>query len=113
MPIHSLTVFITLQSVNLLQGLLPNPDEGVMLKSIHLERLYVFSIMWSIGAILELDDRVKLEIFMRENVELDLPFISEDSGNTIFEFFVSDAGEVVCLFVLERVCVLRVGMAYW
>lgn len=48
--------------------------------------------MWSIGAILELDDRVKLETFMRDNVELDLPFIAEDSGNTIFEFFVSDAG---------------------
>ena len=49
--------------------------------------------MWSIGAILELDDRWKLEIFMREKVDLDLPVIQEDSGHTIFEYFVSDSGK--------------------
>ena len=80
------------QSINLLQGLLPDPEEGIILKQEYLQRLYVFSIMWSIGAILELDDRLKMEIFMREDVDLDLPVIPEDSGHTIFEYFVSDSG---------------------
>ena len=59
--------------------------------------------MWSIGAILELDDRLKLEIFMRENCSVDLPVIAEDSGNTIFEFFVSDAGKLLAN-MLQNVC---------
>ena len=80
------------QSINLLQGLLPDPEEGIILKQEYLQRLYIFSIMWSIGAILELDDRLKMEIFMREHVDLDLPVIPEDSGHTIFEYFVSDSG---------------------
>lgn len=57
--------------------------------------------MWSIGAILELDDRLKLEIFIRENVDLDLPVIAEDSGHTIFEYFVSDSGLLFANFLLS------------
>ena len=48
--------------------------------------------MWSVGALLELDDRAKVEEFMRRNFELDLPPISEGSSDTIFEFLVNDAG---------------------
>ena len=48
--------------------------------------------MWSIGATLELDDRLKMEVFLRENVELDLPDTEEGSGNTIFEYFVQQSG---------------------
>ena len=87
-----MTLSFFFQSINLLQGLLPKPDEGILLKEDNLQRFYVFSIMWSIGAILELDDRLKLEMFMRDSVELDLPVIPEDSGHTIFEYFVSDSG---------------------
>ena len=76
----------------MLQGLLHGREDGHMLSASQSERLYVFSVMWSIGALFELDDRVKLEAFMRENVELDLPEIDEGSGDTIFEYFVSDEG---------------------
>eukprot|EP00794_Sanderia_malayensis_P018805 gene18805-20701_t len=81
------------QSVNILQGLLPDSEDASVLSATHLERLYVFSVMWSIGAILELDDRVKLESFMRENIQLDLPSFEDGTGNTIFEYFVTDAGD--------------------
>ena len=49
--------------------------------------------MWSVGAILELDDRNKLQEFMRKNTQLEPPKFDPDSGDTIFEYFVSDAGE--------------------
>ena len=60
---------------------------------IHLNRLYVFGVMWSIGAILELDDRVKLESFMRDNLDLDLPTFEDGSNHTIFEYFVDKQGK--------------------
>ena len=50
----------------------------------HLERLYIFCVMWSVGALLELDDRAKMEEFARTNFELDLPPIAEGSQDTIF-----------------------------
>ena len=61
----------------------------------HLEKLYVFAIMWSIGAFLELDDRNKLETFMRTNSEfkLELPKIDEQSEDTMFDYFVNENGE--------------------
>ena len=58
----------------------------------HLERLYIFCVMWSVGALLELDDRAKMEEFARTNFELDLPPIAEGSQDTIFEFLVSKGG---------------------
>lgn len=48
--------------------------------------------MWSVGALLELDDRAKMEEFARTNFELDLPPIAEGSQDTIFEFLVSEGG---------------------
>ena len=51
--------------------------------------------MWSIGALLELDDRAKMEEFTRGNFELDLPPIDEGSLDTIFEFLVNEAGSSI------------------
>lgn len=53
----------------------------------------MFSIMWSIGALLELEDRAKLELFMREQFELDLP--QTETSQTMFEFFVNDEGPYI------------------
>lgn len=63
----------------------------------HLERLYVFSLMWSTGAGLELDSRKKLEIWLRgnSNITLNLPDIPADSEDTMFDYYVTDDGTFV------------------
>ena len=50
--------------------------------------------MWSVGALLELDDRAKMEDYMRnsEDFHLDLPVIPEGKEDTIFEYLVDDKG---------------------
>ena len=81
-----------MQSCHIIEGLIPKKDESTSLAKGHLERLYVFSLMWSIGALLELEDRAKMEQWMRDETELDLPLIEEGSGDTIFEFKVDKRG---------------------
>lgn len=60
----------------------------------HLERLYVFALMWSAGALLELDDRRKMEFWFRGNdtISLKLPDISPDSEDTMFDYYVTADG---------------------
>lgn len=77
-----------------MEGLIPNKEENGILAKQHLERLVVFSIMWSVGALLELSDRSKMEEFMRKNCKLDHPTIEEGSGDTIFEYTVDADGEI-------------------
>lgn len=76
-----------------MDGLIPNRVEHGALPTAHLNKLIVFSLMWSAGALLELDDRVKMEAHMRSLKCLDLPVISADSGETIFEYVVDDKGK--------------------
>ena len=76
------------QVCTLLEGLLPVKDnESTSLSRSHLEHLYIFCVMWSIGALLELDDRAKMEAWLREHcTDLNLPKCDGDSGDTMFEF---------------------------
>ena len=76
------------QSLDLLEGLI-NKDKPPAAS--HLGRLYVFALMWSLGALLELYDRKKLEEFLFGKGNLDLPRIKGDE--TIFEYVVSETGE--------------------
>ena len=79
------------QTCYLLEGLIPQKEENYSLKPQHLEHLYIFSIMWSIGALLELDSRSKMESWMRENKpDLDYPPCDSEKGDTIFEFVPAD-----------------------
>ena len=59
-----------------------------------LERLYVFSIVWSIGAFLEIDDRIKLDAFLMTHFShLALPPKDPESEDTVFDFVVGTDGD--------------------
>ncbi|KFQ24224.1 Dynein heavy chain 8, axonemal, partial [Merops nubicus] len=82
-----------MQSLHLLEGLIPS-KEGGLSNTLHLHKLFCFAIMWSLGALLELDDRDKLEAFIRaHDNKLDLPEISPGTSQTMYEFYVTDHGD--------------------
>ncbi|XP_074092949.1 dynein axonemal heavy chain 8 [Macrotis lagotis] len=82
------------QSLNLLEGLLTSKEEGGVTYDEHIRKLFVFGLMWSLGALLELDNREKLEMFLRNHPsKIELPFVSEESNETIYEYFVTDYGD--------------------
>ena len=99
-----MTSFIVVyyQAISILEGLIPKKEDGSNVSASHLERLYIFCVMWSVGALLELDDRAKMEEFTRGSFELDLPPIAEGSQDTIFEFLVNEAGSCYVLSVCLR-----------
>ncbi|OON14709.1 ATPase family protein, partial [Opisthorchis viverrini] len=92
-----LEAFVVRQACDVLAGILPSKDEKERppVTQRHLARLYAFAILWSIGALLELDDRGKLESFIRQHdsIRLDLPPLSIGSNDSAFDFLVSEAGE--------------------
>ncbi|RXN05955.1 dynein heavy chain axonemal-like protein [Labeo rohita] len=92
-----LEAFVIMQCINMLQGLIQPKEQGGELSREHMERLYVFALMWSVGAILELDDRMKLERWLRhhDNIRLDLPNIPPHSEDTMFDFYVTNDGHWV------------------
>ncbi|XP_004624242.1 dynein heavy chain 8, axonemal [Octodon degus] len=83
-----------MQSLNLLEGLIPSKEEGGISSVSHLHKLFVFGLMWSIGALLELDSRERLEVFLRRHEsKLDLPEIPAGTNQTMYEFYVTDYGD--------------------
>ncbi|XP_076264862.1 dynein heavy chain 8, axonemal kl-3 [Rhynchophorus ferrugineus] len=71
-----------------LQGILDISEEPKIWTDKQLERLYLFSAMWSLGALLELEDRAKLEAFALEHPSKhDWPKCRENE--TIFEYVVN------------------------
>ncbi|XP_070823535.1 dynein axonemal heavy chain 5 isoform X1 [Chaetodon trifascialis] len=92
-----LEAFVIMQCINMLQGLIPPKEQCGELPREHLERLYVFSLMWSTGALLELDDRRKMETWLRGNdhICLNLPNIPVDSEDTMFDYHVTADGQWV------------------
>ncbi|XP_045150713.1 dynein axonemal heavy chain 8 [Echinops telfairi] len=82
------------QSLTLLEGLIPSKEEGGVSCIEHLHKLFVFGIMWSLGALLELENREKLEAFLRSHQsKISLPEIPKDTAYTMYEFFVTDYGD--------------------
>uniref|UniRef100_A0A8C5TYT3 Dynein axonemal heavy chain 8 n=1 Tax=Malurus cyaneus samueli TaxID=2593467 RepID=A0A8C5TYT3_9PASS len=83
-----------MQSINVLEGLIPTKEERGVSAAHHLHKLFNFALMWSLGALLELDSRDKLEAFIRQHDnKLDLPKIPPGSSHTMYEFYVSDNGD--------------------
>ena len=76
------------QSLDLLEGLI---DKDKTPPTEMMGRYFVFALMWSLGAMLELYDRKKLEEFLVQKKILDLPKIKGEE--TIFEYLVSENGE--------------------
>uniref|UniRef100_A0A8C7IHK7 Dynein axonemal heavy chain 5 n=1 Tax=Oncorhynchus kisutch TaxID=8019 RepID=A0A8C7IHK7_ONCKI len=95
--IDMLEAFVIMQSINMLQGLIPAKEQCGEVSRQHVERLYVFALMWSIGALLELEDRRKMESWLRgnDNIHLDLPDIPSESEDTMFDYHVTTGGQWV------------------
>uniref|UniRef100_A0AAV2L334 AAA+ ATPase domain-containing protein n=1 Tax=Knipowitschia caucasica TaxID=637954 RepID=A0AAV2L334_KNICA len=79
-----------MQTIDLLQGLLSSVEDKHLSK-VHISCLFTFALLWSLGALLELEDRDKMEVFLKSHSSgLDLPQINP--GQTIFEFTVNQQG---------------------
>ncbi|XP_039662328.1 dynein heavy chain 5, axonemal isoform X2 [Perca fluviatilis] len=92
-----LEAFVIMQCINMLQGLIPPREQCGEISREHLERLYVFALMWSTGALLELEDRRKMEMWLRGNdsIRLNFPAIPQDSDDTMFDYHVTADGQWV------------------
>lgn len=49
------------QAIDLLDGLIPGGEENKDIKVDHLRKIVVLAVMWSLGALLELEDRKKVK----------------------------------------------------
>ncbi|XP_039566951.1 dynein heavy chain 5, axonemal-like [Passer montanus] len=79
------------QAIDLLQGLLSGRDEK-QLSEEHIARLFVFAVMWSAGALLEPDDKLKMELFLRKHSAMkELPAVNGEE--TMFEFVINACGQ--------------------
>uniref|UniRef100_A0A8D1M5E9 AAA+ ATPase domain-containing protein n=1 Tax=Sus scrofa TaxID=9823 RepID=A0A8D1M5E9_PIG len=89
-----LEALVVMQSINMLQGLIPPKEHGGDVTPEHLGKLYVFSLMWSVGAVLELDGRRRLEHWLRsqEMLALDLPPLA-GPDDTMFDYYVTPDGK--------------------
>lgn len=74
-----------------MQGLLSGWDEK-QLSEEHIVRLFVFAVMWSAGALLEPDDRLKMELFLRKHSAVkELPDVNGEES--MFEFGINACGQ--------------------
>ena len=69
-------------------------EQGGEVTAEHLERLYIFSLMWSVGAVLEPDGRRRVEHWLRsrEMLALDLPTLA-GPDDSMFDYYVGLDGE--------------------
>ncbi|GAB1299283.1 Dynein axonemal heavy chain 5 [Apodemus speciosus] len=105
-----LEAFVITQSTHMLQGLIPpkmETEDQVTRRACslplqeqagevdpeHLARLFVFAMMWSVGAVLELEGRRRMELWLRsrEGSTLHLPQLT-DPGDTMFDYYVAPDG---------------------
>lgn len=72
------------------------PEEKEELLSVeHLHRLYIFAMTWSFGALLNAEDRLKLDVFVHDKFsDFDFPIEESqpDAKQSIFDYFVTKTG---------------------
>lgn len=79
------------QCCDLLDGLTLPGEEQRTFGDKHLERFFLFAVMWSLGAVLELNMREKLQEFVLAHPsKLAWPKLVEDES--IFDYRVADTG---------------------
>ncbi|KAK3097645.1 hypothetical protein FSP39_011696 [Pinctada imbricata] len=79
------------QLIDLLEGLLPKGEEAKDVKVPQMQRIIIFCLMWSLGALLELEDRKKLEEWLKDNCK-DLPLPPSEGEDTFYEYMVGENG---------------------
>ncbi|XP_041488031.1 dynein heavy chain 5, axonemal [Microtus oregoni] len=87
-----LEAFVITQSTRMLQGLIPPKEQAGEVGPEHLGRLFVFAMMWSVGAVLELEGRSRLELWLRSREVPTLPLPQSDAGDTMFDYYVAPDG---------------------
>lgn len=83
------------QFCDLMDGLLAKEDDDPQ-SDATINKLVIFALMWSLGGVLELDERFKLqEFFFKKNQEKEdkLMFPSMGEGENIFEYLVNESGD--------------------
>ncbi len=74
---------------HLLEGLLLDPEnEQKVYRPEELERLFLYCIVWSLGSLLETDDRLKLSHHLSQTAQSNFPAM--DDGQSLFDFYVND-----------------------
>jgi dynein heavy chain len=80
-------------TLKVLDGLFLSHTNWSNMSDKHIERLFIFSIIWGVGSLFELKDRQKLHQHMAER-RLDLPIIQDStSTDTVYEYVVEDNGD--------------------
>ena len=77
---------------HLLEGLLLDTEnEQKVYRPEELERMFLYCIVWSMGSLLETDDRVKLSNHLAETAEANFPALDDSiPGASLFDFYVND-----------------------
>ncbi|KOB76399.1 Uncharacterized protein OBRU01_03863 [Operophtera brumata] len=85
---------VFLQAIDVLTGLLQiEVPGGKMHTDRHLERLFIFAMMWSLGSVLELDARTKMAEYMTKLPgRMDWPGAKSKEWIMPFEYMVNEAG---------------------
>lgn len=64
----------------------------------HVERIFLFGIMWSFGALLELPDRILMQNFLKKKFP-NLKYPEEMEEGLIFDFLVDRNGKQERIYV--------------
>lgn len=70
-------------------------EEIILFTHEHLHKIYVFTLIWGFGALLETKDRVRYDAFLKQNYSdsLDFPKHPNNKPSIVFDFYVKHPGK--------------------